>query len=96
MTNDIWAILKHMVCKDGVSLAKQHENCPKNDNSWCKFWSKHGEYDNSTRLPVPFFNELEPIFYRLTKDELLDRCLMGLTQNQSEYNIANDTASQLQ
>ena len=84
MTNDIWAIMKHMVCEDGVTLAKQHENCPKSESSWCKFWSNRQEYDDSKRLPAPFFSELKPIFDRLSKDELLDRCLMGLTQNQNE------------
>ena len=24
MTNDIWAIMKHMVCKDGVTLGQKH------------------------------------------------------------------------
>ena len=36
------------------------------------------------RLPEAFMAELDPIFQRLSKDDLLDRCLKGITQNQNE------------
>ena len=36
------------------------------------------------RLPPVFKDELRPIFKSLTDDALLDRILMGLTQNQNE------------
>ena len=41
-------------------------------------------YDNSNRLPEVFMEELDPIFIRLSKDDLLSRCLKGMTQNQNE------------
>ena len=35
-------------------------------------------------MPSVFYKKLEPIFIRLAKDELLKRCLKGMTQNQNE------------
>ena len=52
--------------------------------SWCIFWSHNESYDNSKRLPPAFYNELKPLFIRLSDDSLLNRCLLGLTQNQNE------------
>ena len=84
MKKDILAILKHMVKDDTLYLDQQHENCPKDSSSWCKFWSQREYYDNDKRLPSAFYEELKPIFHRLSADALLDRCLLGLTQNQNE------------
>ena len=38
----------------------------------------------TNRLPLVFEEELKTMFQRLTNDELLKRCMMGLTQNQNE------------
>ena len=82
MENDIWAILKHTVKEDSLSLDLQHAKCPR--SSWCKYWSNREHYDDGKRLPSVFFNELKPMFTRLSQKELLGRCLKGLTQNQHE------------
>eukprot|EP00794_Sanderia_malayensis_P001550 gene1550-1713_t len=84
MKRDIFAILKHMVKDDRIPLHQQHQNCPKDPSSWCKYWSHRDSYDDDKRLPSPFYDELKPIFHRLSADELLDRCMLGLTQNQNE------------
>ena len=41
-------------------------------------------YNEDNRLPEVFMAELDPIFQRLSKDDLLNRCLKGITQNQNE------------
>ena len=82
MENDIWAILTHTVKEDSLSLDLQHAKCPR--SSWCKYWSDREHYDDGKRLPSVFFNELKPMFTRLSQKELLGRCLKGLTQNQNE------------
>ena len=84
MVKAIWAILKHMVRNDSETLDQQHSCCPKSSTTWCKFWQQDGEYCDNKRLPSVFYDELRPLFARLSEDKLLERCLMGLTQNQNE------------
>ena len=84
MQKAIWAIYHHMIRDDRKSLEDQHEFCPKTQETWCKFWKQDGSYNDAKRLPPVFLNELRPLFERLSEDELLQRCLMGLTQNQNE------------
>ena len=82
MYKDIWAIFKHRIVNEKESLAVQHNLCPQ--DKWCKYWNNPIEYTNSGRLPSVFIDELKPLFTRLSDDELLDRCMQGLTQNQNE------------
>ena len=88
MITSINAIFKHMIRNDQESLELQHSQCPKGANTWCKFWKDKREgttsYDDKKRLPSVFQEELKPLFQRLSSDELLQRCLKGLTQNQNE------------
>lgn len=88
MKKDIWAIFYHLIEDDKKTLEEQHQSCPQDENTWCKFrLDKHNNtasYNNASRLPVAFIAELKPIFERLSNDNLLDRCLSGLTQNQNE------------
>ena len=39
-------------------------------------------YDNEKRLAAVFYDVLEPAFQRLSKNDLLNQCLHGMTQNQ--------------
>ena len=41
-------------------------------------------YNEDNRLPEVFMAELDLIFQRLSEDDLLYRCLKGITQNQNE------------
>ena len=84
MKKAIWAIYNHMIRNEKESLEKQHGFCPRGQQSWCKFWRNDGTYDETKRLPSAFLKELKPIFTRLSEDALLQRCLLGLTQNQNE------------
>ena len=82
MKNAIWAIFYHIIKSDeNVTLDEQHKFCP--TDSWCTFWTDNN-YSEKTRLPNIFQSELKPIFDRLSKDDILSRCLKGLTQNQNE------------
>ena len=84
----IKAIQHHMVKNDKISLEQQHQHCPKSADTWCKYWKDKADgtslYDEDNRLPEVFMEQLDPIFTRLSKDELLSRCLKGMTQNQNE------------
>ena len=96
MKRAITAILHHVVDIPEESFEEQYRFCPKHKDSWCRSWadefagdcigdgtdSQNKKYDGSKRLPHVFLTELNPIFERLRKDELLMRCLKGLTQNQ--------------
>eukprot|EP00794_Sanderia_malayensis_P001640 gene1640-1818_t len=88
MKTSIQAILKHMVQDDILSLEDQHSLCPKETSTWCKFWKeklyKTATYSGKNRLPSVFRNLVQPLFDRLSADDLLLRCLMGKTQNQNE------------
>lgn len=88
MKKSIKAIQCHMIKNDKQSLEKQHQVCPKSSDTWCKYWNdKHNgttTYSEDNRLPQVFATELYPIFKRLSNNELLTRCLKGLTQSQNE------------
>ena len=64
MKNDIWAIFKHIIEDDSISVAEQHANCPKYD--WCKYWANNSNYNPSKQLPCIFVDALKHIVTRLT------------------------------
>ncbi|XP_018315083.1 uncharacterized protein [Mycetomoellerius zeteki] len=83
MKNEIWATLYH---KTSTDENPQHELC---SESWCN-WKK-AQAANSLRdfhhkppLPADVFEKLKPIYVNLSRDELLNRCLGGYTQNSNE------------
>ena len=41
MQNNIWAIFKHMIQDDSISIAEQHANYPK--YGWCKYWANNSK-----------------------------------------------------
>ena len=61
--------------------AVQHKYRPKNRKDTAY---KTNTYDRSKCLPSVFRQKLLPIFKRLSRSDLLSRCLRGLTQNQNE------------
>ena len=76
----MWAVFKHIVRNDTETLEQQHDYCPK--DGWCNFWKLQDNYDNEKRLAAVFYDVLEPAFQRLSKNDLLNQCLHGMTQNQ--------------
>ena len=68
--------------EENVTFEEQHKFWPA--NSWCKLWTDNNNYSEKTRLPNVFQSVLKPIFDRLSSDDILSRCLKGLSQNQNE------------
>ena len=73
MESSIWAIFKHMIRDESITLDEQHKSCPK--NSCCSYWNNRGSYNNDQRFPPSFLDVLKPIFKNLTKNELMNICL---------------------
>ncbi|CAH0551117.1 unnamed protein product [Brassicogethes aeneus] len=87
MKNAIWATYYHYSSTDENP---QHEKCRSGEDSWCE-WQKAaaadalGSFKHSyTALPTDILEAMRPIYYDLSKDELLQRCLGGFTQNNNE------------
>ena len=68
--------------EDDVNLSVQHQFCPK--DSWCRYWADNSNYSEASRSSSVFNLILNPIFSRLSNEDILRRCLKGLTQNQNE------------
>lgn len=88
MKTSIKAIQHHMIKNDKLTLEEQHQYCPKSADAWCKYCKDKADrtkwYNEDNRLPEVFMKQLDPIFTRLSNDDLLKRCLKGMTQNQNE------------
>lgn len=70
----------------------QHQCCPTGVESWCKFQralANHQEIPpHNTTIPRGFIPVVLPIFKDLCKEELLDKCLLGATQNRNEFQFS--------
>ena len=85
MKKNIIAILNHSVKSEP---AKQHRFCPPGESSWCK-WQQDAATGTSTYkdndcLPEVFLEVLRPTFMALSDAKLLERCVLGTTQNPNE------------
>ena len=85
MKRAIEAVLYH--CGD-IDDTTRHQFCPKTENGWCK-WQQDKvketiKHKNKVNLPSCIKRLLEPIFRDLSKDDLLEKCLHGQTQNANE------------
>ena len=83
--NAVMAIYYHSISTDSDP---QHDLCPMGLTSWCRHRRAEslGEpYPDHTRTICP---EIAPIvkkaFVDLSKDSLMERCVLGATQNQNE------------
>lgn len=87
MKSSIKAIQHHMIKGEGTPQEQQHRYCPKSSDTWCKYQKDKMNgtllYNDGSRLPAAFMKEPDHIFTRLSKDDLLKRCLKG-TPNQNE------------
>lgn len=87
MKKNVIAILHH--CVKAKDLAKQHLFCPPGKSSWCK-WQQDkatgtSACSNEDSLPPVFFRDvLKPTFLALSETSLLERCVLGATQNQNQ------------
>ena len=86
MKKNIIAILHH--CVKGASPVKQHRFCPRDESSWCKWQQDKATgtwtYSDEECLPSVFLDVLKETFIALSETTLLERCVLGATQNQNE------------
>lgn len=83
MRREIWAGYYHKISTDSNP---QHTYC---SDSWCKYKKavKNNQIETFKHPPAladDVQEVLKPIYEELTKDELLERCLGGNTQNNNE------------
>eukprot|EP00794_Sanderia_malayensis_P014632 gene14632-16150_t len=85
MKKAVASVLFH--CSD-LPEEERHKFCPRTIDSWCK-WQKDkikntNTYKKKISLPKAVNKLIEPIFRDLNRNELLSKCLDGLTQNVNE------------
>ena len=84
MRKEIWAGLKHSASSDEQP---QHQDCPGKEDTWYKFKKaqRNGKvYGHKNPLPEAIITEIERMYERLSKQDLLEGCLGGDTQNNCE------------
>ncbi|CAN7946066.1 unnamed protein product [Ixodes pacificus] len=85
MKRAVEATLLHMTSTDS---APDHSKCPDGAESWCKFNRALANSEppppHKNPLPDCVRAALEPVFERLSNEDLLARCSEGKTQNASE------------
>lgn len=86
MKKEIWATLYHKISTDEKP---EHQFCPVGENSWCSYQKAKAtntlsSYKHKPPMSDVVFNAVKPIYEELSKDELLNRCLGGYTQNNNE------------
>ena len=88
MYRAIWAVFHHSLSGD---KKPDHLYCPSGPDSWCRYnraLSNNKEQPKHTpKLPMDPSPFIKPVFTELSKRELLDKCVLGATQNQSLNNI---------
>lgn len=82
MKKGVLAVLWH--CTDFSETADRHKFCPRQPDSWCKYWHAGKNDTSSVNLPLAIHRVIRPIFMDLRDDNLLNRCLDGTTQNPNE------------
>ena len=87
MRKAIWATIKHCTSTDEEP---KHQDCPVGVRSYC-FYQRAlarnetpDKHDSSTYLNSKVAAEMEPLYQRLTDEDLLRGCLLGKTQNANE------------
>ena len=85
MKKAIYASLFHVASSE---KNQWHDHCPKGKDSWFGFQVDEANgtktYKSGGGLNKVVVSHVKPIFENLASDELLRKCLHGLTQNQNE------------
>lgn len=84
MKKAIWATYFHKLSSDEKP---QHQLCPTQSETWCKYnkaQQKGEKYTHKHSLPEAVMDVVKPIFKDLSDVNLLKRCLPGKTQNPNE------------
>nr|XP_012143883.1 PREDICTED: uncharacterized protein LOC105662864 [Megachile rotundata] len=89
MKNAIWATYFHYTSTD---KNPQHNKCPNSPDSWCT-WQRASTMNTLSSfkhdynpLPNDVSVAIKPIYEELSKEELLERCIGGFTQNNESFN----------
>ena len=82
---EIWAVFHHSLSCDEKH---NHQFCPSGSDSWCKFNRALANDEEPPKhtpmLPMDLGPYIKPVFTELSKLELLEKCVLGATQNQNE------------
>lgn len=86
MKNAIMATYDHLTSTD---KEPKHTNCPSGPSSWCHYRNAELQknvknYRHPEGLHKDVAKHILPIYHELSKNELLERCLGGHTQNSNE------------
>lgn len=85
MKKSIWGAFFHVASsKNNV----WHDHCEPGPDSWCKYQvdlvNKTSTYKPGPGLKEDVIKHIKPILNDLSRDDLLEKCLHGKTQNQNE------------
>ncbi len=85
----MWTIFYHSQSTDNTP---QHQYCPSGQQSWCRFNRALAMSEppplHSPTIHPDIAPHLYNVFERLSSDTLMERCVLGATQNQNEsFNI---------
>ena len=82
MQKAIWASFYHCISPP------QHHLCPTGEESWCKhnysLAMSEEPPEPDPKIPEDLVEVIKPTYKRLAEKELLERCVLGATQNQNE------------
>lgn len=85
MKNAVLAIFYHSISTDSHPL---HFHCPGGTTSWCKFQramaKKETPPKHNQSIPYEVAPFVKQVFLELSSDALMERCVLGATQNQNE------------
>ena len=90
MKKSIWGTLYHKISTDKTP---QHQFCPVGEDSWCSYQRAKAtndlkKYKHKPPLSSQVFEAIKPVYEDLSREELLERCVGGYTQNSNEsFNV---------
>lgn len=78
-----------MIFYSSTDKKPAHNRCPQGKDSWCDYnrAKSDGNIENFTHkksLPPAVLQAIKPVFTDLSKEELLQKCVGGFTQNPNE------------
>lgn len=82
MKKAVFAIMFHFT--DIPNLSERHKFCPRDVDTWCRYWKDSTTYKPHSSIPIWIKDLLVPTFRSLQDDSLLSKCLHGKTQNSNE------------
>jgi len=68
MKKGVLAVLWH--CTDFPDTADRHKFCPRQPDSWCKYWQDGKNCKTSVNLPLAIHKVIHPIFMDLRDENL--------------------------